>query len=155
MSVAFVVSIDTCEVLDYKVHSLFCHERTGNYARKSKYDFDNWCNQHKTHCPIYHTWSADKVKSKGAKSIFLRSLEKRLKYMTFIGDGNTIYGDDYNVIKEECQRHIQKSIGHTLQQLKKRQQSQKLSNGKPSGAKDRITDIIIDKTELLWICYSK
>ena len=134
MGVVFVISIDTGGVLDY-VRSLFCHECTSNYARKSKDDFDNWYNQHKIHCQINHTGSADKMESEGAKSIFLRSLEKGLKYITFIGDGGsssfevvaeackTTYGDDYIVIKEECQGHIQKRMGHALRELKKTSRS--------------------------------
>ena len=101
-------------------------------ARKSKDDFDNWYNQHKIHCQINHTGSADKMESEGATSIFLRSIEKGLKYITFIGDGDsssfgvvaeackTTYGDEYIVIKEECQGHIQKRMGHALRELKKR-----------------------------------
>ena len=159
MCVVFVISIDTGEVLDYNVRSLFCHECTSNYARKSKDDFDNWYNQHKIHCQINHTGSADKMESEGAKSIFLRSLEKGLKYITFIGDGGsssfevvaeackTTYGDDYIVIKEECQGHIQKRMGHALRGLKKRHQGQKLSNGKTFDRKDRMTDNITDKIQ--------
>ena len=60
MGVVFVISIDTAEVLDYDVRSLFCRECTSNYARKSKDDFDNWYKQHKIHCQINHTRSADK-----------------------------------------------------------------------------------------------
>ena len=67
MGVVFVISIDTGEVLDYDVRSLFCHECTSNYARKSKDDFDNWYNQHKIHCQINHTGSADKWNQKGQK----------------------------------------------------------------------------------------
>ena len=75
------------------------------------------------------------MESEGAKSIFLRSLEKRLKYITFIGDGDsssfgvnaeackTTHGDDYIVIKEECQGHIQKHMGHALRELKKTSRS--------------------------------
>ena len=81
MCVVFVISIDTGEVLDYNVRSLFCHECTSNYARKSKDDFDNWYDQYKIHCQINHTGSADKMESEGAKSIFLRSLEKVLKFL--------------------------------------------------------------------------
>ena len=60
IGVVFVISIDTGEVLDYDVRSLFCHEPTSNYAKKSKDDFDNWYNQHKIHCQINHTGSVDK-----------------------------------------------------------------------------------------------
>ena len=63
MCVVFVIS----RVLDYNVRSLFCHECTSNYARKSKDDFDNWYNQHKIHCQINHTGSADKWNQKGQK----------------------------------------------------------------------------------------
>ena len=60
MGVVFVISIDAGKVLDYDVRSLFRHECTSNYARKSKDDFDNWYNQHKIHCQINHTGSVDK-----------------------------------------------------------------------------------------------
>ena len=83
MGAVFVISMDTAGVLDYDVCSLFCHECTSNDARKSKDDFDNWYNQHKIHCQINHTGSADKMESEGAKSIFLQSIEKGLKYITF------------------------------------------------------------------------
>ena len=60
MGVVFVISIDAGKVLDYDGRSLFRHECTSNYARKSKDDFDNWYNQHKIHCQINHTGSVDK-----------------------------------------------------------------------------------------------
>ena len=79
-----------------------------------------------------------------------------MKYIAFTGDGDsssfgvvaeackTTYGD-YIVIKEECQ--IQKRMGHGLWELKKRQQGQKLSDGKPFGSKDCVTGNVLDKIQ--------
>ena len=45
---------------------------------------------HRSKCQINHTGISDAMEANGAAKIFLRSIEKRrLKYITFVGDGDS------------------------------------------------------------------
>lgn len=66
--------------------------------------------------------------------MFPRSVRNKLKYTTFVGDGDSIayksvcqlqggagpYGEEHGVTKEECVNHVHKWMGTTLRKLVKK-----------------------------------
>ncbi|GFV71915.1 uncharacterized protein TNCV_2458501 [Trichonephila clavipes] len=58
---------------------------------------------------------------------------------------NKPYGDDDLIQKIECVEHVQKRMGTRLRKLKLVHSKKKLSDGKTTGGKGRLTDSLIDK----------
>lgn len=118
IGVIFVISVDTGEILDYCVKSLFCHEcKVHSNMNAESEEYRSW---KETHCQINHTGSSEEMEAAPAIHIFERSIsERHLKYTTFVGDGDSSsygrvkeamfqkYGDQYVVTKEECVGHVQ------------------------------------------------
>lgn len=157
LGVVFVQSIETGEVLDFEVKSLFCHVCAKYKKRLSSKKFDEWYKGHESKCKINHKGSSDKMECEGAIQIFLRSMERRLIYHLYVGDGDSSsfgkvkeacyekYGEKYIVTKEECSGHVQKRMGTRLRELKKKWKGVKLDDGKGiGGSKTRLTDKWID-----------
>uniref|UniRef100_A0A7M5UK02 Mutator-like transposase domain-containing protein n=1 Tax=Clytia hemisphaerica TaxID=252671 RepID=A0A7M5UK02_9CNID len=141
IGVVFVISVETGEVLDYEVKSLFCHSCSKRQSSMTESDFQKWYETHAKECEINHKGSSDFMETSGAKEIFLRSIDKyNLKYTVFVGDGDSscfgsvkeaceeVYGDGYNLNKEECVGHVQKRMGTRLRTYKKNMRGQKLAD---------------------------
>jgi len=157
----FVISVKSGEVLDYVVKSLVCQTCVTSKKKLSANEFSTWYDTHKDECMINHEGSSDKMESDGAKEIFTRSIKtRRLKYVTFVGDGDSssygivakgceeMYGDGYKVTKEECVGHVQKRMGSRLRSYKHRQRGNKLPDGKGVGrGSNRLTDGVINKIQ--------
>ncbi|GFS58668.1 uncharacterized protein TNCV_4518231 [Trichonephila clavipes] len=58
---------------------------------------------------------------------------------------NMPYGDDHLIQKIECADHVQKRMGPRLRKLKLVYGKKKLSYGKTTGGKGRLTNSLIDK----------
>ena len=96
------------------------------------------------------------MEAEGAKEIFLRSMDRKLIYNVYTGDGdsgsfgivkkacNEKYGDSYSVTKEECSGHVQKRMGTRLREYERIKKGMKLSDGRSVGGKNRLTDKWID-----------
>ena len=161
ISVVFVMSVVTGEVLDYAVKSLSCHKCIArNKMDKESDNFKTWYETHKYSCLINHQGSSDSMETHGATEIFLRSVEKhKLKCMTFVGDGdslcfvvaakscNEVFNGQYIVTKEECVGHVQKRIGRSLREYKRKMRGKKLSDNNDVGGRGRLTDGMIDKIQ--------
>ena len=159
LGVVFVISVETGEILDYEVKSLFCHEcKEHNSWDVESEKYKEWKESHD--CQINHKGSSEEMEAVAAVEIFSRSIEKRkLKYTTFVGDGDSSsfgqvkaaldekFGSDYEVKKEECVGHVQKRLGTALRKYKKDNKGKKLSDGKTVGGKGRLTDKVIDKMQ--------
>ena len=156
LGVVFVQSVETGEVLDYAVKSLFCHMCSQNRKKKSPKDFADWFQGHEPNCSINHKGSSDKMESDGAKEIFLRSTKRNLIYTLFVGDGDSSsfglvkdacfneFGDFYTVTKEECSGHVQKRMGTRLREFKRINKGKKLNDGRSVSGRNRLTDKWID-----------
>ena len=105
-------------------------------------------------CAINYHGSSVGVEADAGIDIFIRSIEtRRLKYTTFVGscfakvrDGCAArYGDQYPVVKEECNGHVQKRMGGGLRELKLKRTGHKVSDGKDVGGAGRLTDAMIDR----------
>ena len=161
IGVVFVISVDTGEILDYEVKSLFCHScQVHSRQNQDSQEYKDWKKAHKEKCEVNHCGSAEDMEASAAVEIFTRSVEtRRLKYTTFVGDGDSScfgrvkeamekkYGAAYEVTKEECVGHVQKRLGTALRKYKKDKKGQKLADGKTVGGKGRLTDKIIDSMQ--------
>ena len=157
LGVVFVQAVETGEVLDFSVKSLFCHTCCKQRKKLSDKDFNAWYETHQSSCKVNHKGSSDKMETEGAKEIFLRSMERNLIYNLFIGDGDSgtyghvkeacheKHGDIYDVTKEECSGHVQKRMGTRLREYKRLMKGKKLSDNKAVGrGKNRLNDKCID-----------
>ena len=123
--IVYLLSVDTGEVLDYCVKTLFCHKCVNHQnddKKSSKYK--DWYDGHKPNCTINYHGPSGGMEAEAGVNMFLRSIETRnLMYTTFVGDGDSLcfskvrdacaarYGEAYPVIKEECTGHVQKKNG--------------------------------------------
>ena len=91
IGVIFVISVDTGEILDYVVKSLFCHEcQVHNHDDKDSEEYKQWKEGHEGKCQVNHHGSSEEMESAAAVEIFSRSISTRnLKYTTFVGDGDS------------------------------------------------------------------
>ena len=160
MGVVFVLSVRTGQVLDYEVKSLFCYECAHHRDDDPTTEkFMQWKIAHEKECQINHVGSSAAMESAGAVSIFLQSINKGLRYTTFVGDGDSScygdvyqkclaeYGEEYGIRKEECVGHVQKRLGSGLREYKRKNRGVKLSDGKVASGKGRLTDNICDKMQ--------
>ena len=156
--VVLAILIDTGEVVDFEVLSLHCHEcKKHQYDDKASDAYKIWKRKHELTCQINFEGSSGGMEGKGAVNIFKRSIKNRgLKYVTFVGDGDSdtfkvvhdemtrLYGERYQVRKEECIGHIQKRMGNALRTLLRYMKGQKMSDGRSLGGKGRLTKERID-----------
>ena len=153
------ISWSTGRVLDFHVSSKFCHRCTSINSRLessavSKQEYEKLMEEHKESCTVNTTRSSPGMESEAARILWMRSEAKRkLKYVTYIGDGDSKgYKEvcqakpypDREVVKEECIGHIQKRMGKALRDLKKAKKGEKLSDGLGIGGPGRLTDKLID-----------
>ena len=130
--VIFVISVDTGEILDYVVKSLFCHEcKAHNDDDKDSEKYKEWKHAHETRCQINHHGSSEEMEATAAVEIFSLGISlRKLKYTTFVGDGDSSsfgrvkealekkIGVEYVIVKEECVRHVQKRLETALRKYK-------------------------------------
>ena len=116
IAVIFAISVDTGEILDYEVKSLFCHEcKAHSKMNKESEEYKQWQNTHELNCEINHESSLEELKAAAAVQIFKRSIETRdLKYTTFVGDSDSSssgrvteaqekeFGTSYQIVRGVC-----------------------------------------------------
>jgi hypothetical protein len=161
IGVVFIISVETGEILDYEVKSLFCHEcKAHNSLDQESNEYKEWRKAHAGKCEVNHQGSSEEMEAVSAVDMFTRSIETRkLKYTTFVGDGDSSsfgrvkealekkFGTAYEIKKEECVGHVQKRLGTALRKYKNDRKGKKLSDGKTVGGKGRLTDKVIDKMQ--------
>ena len=137
--VIFLISVETGEVLDYSVKTLYCHECTRHKKEQTNSEnYKNWYEGHKPNCAVNYQGSSGAMECQAGVDMFLRSIGNRnLRYTVFVGDGDSttygkvceacvdMYGDSYPVAKEECVGHIQKRMGTGLREFKRKKMGQK------------------------------
>ena len=132
LGVVFVLLLDTGEVIDYQIKSKYCFEcKARKHWDKNSERYQIWYDSHQSDCHINHTKPSGSMEVDSVLDIFKRSIESRgRRYTTYVdGDSSSfavvrdkmidIYGDDYNVVKEDCVGHIQKWMGSRLRHYKK------------------------------------
>ena len=70
MGVIFVISVDTGEILDYAVKSLFCHEcKAHNTEDQESEKYQDWKKAHEPKCEINHVGSSEEMEAVSAVEI--------------------------------------------------------------------------------------
>ena len=149
--VAFAISVDSGEVLDYAVLSK-ARQKCAHKESQCKGDdesFQEWRREHVASgdCDINFNGSSPAMEAEGASILWTRSIEMdnmRCKWMVSDGDSkafNTVENvyDGCKVIKLDCVGHVQKRMGRHLLNLKARTKG-KLEDGKPIGGHGRLTE---------------
>lgn len=140
-------SIDTGKVLDVECLSKYCFICKG----KRVLDHDG--------CQANYKGTSGGMEVAGVERIYDRSNTQRnpLRYTKFLGDGDCKsfehvrqkhpYGQDVEIIKQECIGHIQKRMGARLLRLKDRMKGMTLEDGKPLSGKGRLSEKVISKLQ--------
>ena len=140
------------KVIDFQVLTKNCKSCQIWESKKNSEKYQDWKQNHQ--CPINHTKPAGAMEAAGAINIFKQSVgEYKLRYTTYIGDGDTEsfgkvmeakpYGDILPT-KLECVGLVQKRLGTRLRQLRKDFKGKKLDDGKGLAGRGRLTDKCIN-----------
>ena len=155
--IVYVIEYNTGKVLDYKVFSKFCKVCSAWEKRKKDDEFEQWKHHHQANCDINFDGSAGAMEPAGILELFKRSLDYKIRYTSYISDGDTKsfailsaeepYGSDHKIEKMDCVGHVQKRLGTALRNLKTTYKGQKLSDGKTIGGQGRLTKTLIDRLQ--------
>lgn len=127
---------------------------------KAKYH--KWKNNHV--CSKNFSETSGKMESSAAVKLWGMSMEYKLRYVVFVGDGDSAahkavcsmnngngpYGPNYPVVKEECLNHVSKRLGTRLRGLKKKlaepvqTKSGKVTMKSKLGGIGKLTDNVIN-----------
>ena len=124
------------------------------YQDHSSPAYEKFIEQHKADCLSNYTGSSPVMEPHGAIILWKRSLDYNLRYVTFIGDGDSKsyqnvcqekpYGSEYPVEKSDCIGHVQKRMGTALRKIKKDYRGTKLSDGCTIEGAGRLTETLCD-----------
>ncbi|KAK4326061.1 hypothetical protein Pmani_003392 [Petrolisthes manimaculis] len=158
IGVGFVVEVDTGFIVDREVFSNFC-QVCSNRDKKKLPITPEWKIKHELFCNKNFTGISASMEAEAACHLWGRSTELRLRYTTFVGDGdsNTYlaiqqlnqYG--FPVQKEECINHVSKRLGTRLRKLKKEMtttvttKTGKVMKKSVLGGAGQLTDNVINK----------
>lgn len=145
--VTTLIGYYSVKIVDLLVKGSYCQSCNYWRIRKNEKEFEEWYEEHAEECAANHSGSVEKMEVDAIKEMFLRSEKKyNVKYSNYIGDGDSKtykaildlnpYGNDLQVIKNECIGHVEKRMGTRLRNLKK---NQKL------GGKGKLTNTLIMK----------
>ena len=154
--VVAAVAVENGKCIDFQVETKTC-KACSIWENKKLMHPEEYNVFHMTHdavCKVSHKGSAGSMESSGVVKMFERSENKnRLRYTTFIGDGDSSsyssvvkakpYGDNVDIKKGECIGHVQKRVGTRLRNLKKKHK-EVLSDGKKLGGAGRLTEKVIN-----------
>ena len=148
----YVIEYQTGKVLDYKVFCKFCHNCKLHKNWDKDADFLAWKESHESKCECNFDGSSGSMEPVGLVQLFKCSLDYKLCYKHF-GDSSTLasltkekpYGEDCEIIKEDCIGHIQKGMGSALRRLVVEYKGKFLSNSKKINSSGRLTKKVLDK----------
>ncbi|CAN7978553.1 unnamed protein product [Ixodes persulcatus] len=143
--VGAVIKVNTGLVLDFSVHSKYCHGC--NLGPKEDAEgYQAWMESHKDVCQKNFGGSSNAMEVAAAGVIFSRSLElHKLQYVTMLSDGDSkaythvaglgVY--DKDIQKEDCVNHVAKRMYSGMEKLKK--------SKKGLGGKGKLTNVMMRK----------
>ncbi|CAN7978555.1 unnamed protein product [Ixodes persulcatus] len=143
--VGAVIEVNTGLVLDFSVHSKYCHGC--NLGPKEDAEgYQAWMESHKDVCQKNFGGSSNAMEVAAAGVIFSRSLElHKLQYVTMLSDGDSkaythvaglgVY--DKDIQKEDCVNHVAKRMYSGMEKLKK--------SKKGLGGKGKLTNVMMRK----------
>ena len=90
IGVVFVISVDSGEILDYEIKSMFCHECKAHAQDQESDEHKKWLKKHEPNCSVNHKGSSEEMEAVAAVDIFSRGIDwRQLKYTTFVDDGDS------------------------------------------------------------------
>ena len=123
--VVTIVANHTGKCIDYRVKTKDC-KACQYWKGKSGPKAEKFHTIHK--CPLNHTKSSRAMEADGVLECFRTSvIERQLRYLTYIGDGDTKSYQNvtsanpypgYHIEKAECVGHVQKRVGTRLRKFK-------------------------------------
>ena len=89
--VAFVICVDTGQVLDYGFASKFCHHcsRKKEQLGESSEEFRTWYASHSSNCTENHTGSSGAIEKDFARRLWSNSLAFNFRYKYIVCDGDS------------------------------------------------------------------
>lgn len=160
---AFIMDIPSGLALDFKVPRNFCRLCTINKKKKDEKSFEEWHRTtHAEKCHLNFSGLSGAMETEGAVRMWGRSEDKGLRFVTFLGDGDSSSYKavtDMNegkgpykdvIVKKECINHVQKRMGTRLRKLKEDLKEERTTKtGKVIkrslvGGKHQLTDKQID-----------
>ena len=91
--VVFLISVETGEVLDFCVKTIYCHECT--LHKKDDINSEKhkqWYRDHASNCSVNQEGSSGAMECQAGVDMFLRSITTRnLRYVVFVGDGDSAF----------------------------------------------------------------
>ncbi|CAN8029871.1 unnamed protein product [Ixodes persulcatus] len=142
--VGAVIEVNTGLVLDFSVHSKYCHGC--NLGPKEDAEgYQAWVESHKDVCQKNFGGSSNAMEVAAAGVIFSRSLDlHKLQYVTMLSDGDSkaythvaglgVY--DKDIQKEDCVNHVAKRMYSGMEKLKSK---------KGLGGKGKLTNVMMRK----------
>lgn len=136
-----VIEATTGLVIDFCVKSKFCRNCAVTKARlgKDSAEFLSWYADHELQCDKNYDGSSPGMETSAAQFLWNRSLMYKLRYTSFIGDGDSkvysslkdsnIYGPSITIEKLECVNHVSKRLGTALRKLVQTCRAQKITLG--------------------------
>ena len=156
LGAVYVIEYQTGKVLDYKVFCKFCHDCNLHKNWDKGADFLVWKESHESKCECNFDGSSGSMEPMGLVQLFKRSLDYKLRYKHFVSDGDSStlaslmkekpYGEDCEIVKEDCIGHMQKRMGSALRRLVE-YKGKFLSGSKKISGTGRLTKKVIDKLQ--------
>lgn len=115
-----VINFETGFVLDFDIMTKYCQQCVIAAAELGEQspEFAIWKEGHNDNCQKNHIGSPGAMETAVAEKIWKRSEEHGFRYTTMLSDGDTktilylqslkIYGEEYDIQKEECMNHVGK-----------------------------------------------
>ena len=149
----YVIEYQMGKVLDYKVCCKFCHDCNWNKDA----DFLAWKESHESKYECNFDGNSGSMDPVGLVQLFKHTLDYKLHYKYFVSDGDSstlaslmkekLYGEDCEIIKEDCIGHTQKRMGSALRRLVLEYKGKFLSDSKKISGTGRLTKKVIDELQ--------
>lgn len=130
IGVSCVIDLLTGLCVDFHVMSKYCQtcETTGKKMEAvGPVAYQVWYQDHMSECQKNFDGTSGMMEVEGAKVIWLRSTDEKLRYTTILSDGDCKtynelcklqpYGPDCPIVKEECINHVAKRLGTALRNI--------------------------------------
>ena len=141
----------------------------------SSLEFQQWFELHEVVCSLNHSGTAGSMEVEGALVLWKRSVERlNLRYVNVVSDGDSkviiavqnakLYGDGVKIVKFECVGHVQKHVGASIINLRKKppirpatgiiqkaRKGRKTTKNRPAvAAQPEITKVVMKKSNNWW-----
>ncbi|XP_050730360.1 uncharacterized protein LOC127005497 isoform X2 [Eriocheir sinensis] len=138
LGVGDIIDVHSGLILDYETLSKLCNACSRKEAelknkKITKEQFEDWYKEHSSSCDKNFEGTSLGMKPGAAVRLWQRSLDHNMRYTTYISDGDSIafsaikrlnkgegpYGEEHEVVKEECVHLLSRKLGTALRALYK------------------------------------